>query len=289
MTRSESIAKLLPALIRARSEFPALIKDSANDHFKSRYADLAAVLDACDKPLGKHDLGILQSTDWTDGKLTLRTMLCHSSGEWMSSDYPIVADYTRPQQIGAALTYARRYQYMAVAGIAPEDDDGETASGRGHHAPAARPQAPEPRRDGVTRQPSQAPPGWGSGYLPSQTPEERAAAVAAYTAKPANGHGHANGTATKAPPPKPANGRRPVSGRDLWRWAAEIEKTHGPGLIAHMLERARGLGLPERMVSWGAQEVPEAYQDACDCMEVIYDVHDDEPDGPVQWDDAREH
>ena len=130
MGRSDTIAKLLPALIKARGEMTKVIKDATNPHFKSKYADLAGCLEACEPALGKYGLAVLQTTRWADGVLTLDTVLAHDSGEWISSEYPVLCQYTRPQEIGAGLTYARRYSYLAITGRAPEDDDGETASGR---------------------------------------------------------------------------------------------------------------------------------------------------------------
>jgi hypothetical protein len=273
--QSASIAKLLPALIRARGEFPTLVKDSENPHFRSKYADLAAVVEACDGPLGKHDLAILQVPHWSDGALTLITTLCHTSGEWLRATYPVAADVNRPQVTGAGMTYARRYCYMAIAGIAPEDDDGETATARGQngHATQAAPTRPinpvaarnlashENRGGPVARnQPREAPAGFG------------------------NGNGHANGNGHTAPA-REIGERVPTSGKGLWRWAAEIERLQGPGLIKHMTERAKGRpGWPDKIVNWSAAQVAEAFEDAEAALELIYDPHADAGD---DYDDAE--
>ena len=114
------------------------MKDSQNTYHQSRYADLAACHAACESALAAHGLAILQTTHWQadGGVLILVTTLAHTSGEQLEAAWPVLADYGQPQKVGAALTYGRRYSYMAAVGIAPEDDDGELASGRGT-APAA--------------------------------------------------------------------------------------------------------------------------------------------------------
>src|SRR5262249_14958274 len=91
-----------------------------------RYAPLASGLEIVRKTLGKHELAILQTTaiDQPNGFLNLTTTLAHSSGEWMSSEYPVcqIADITVPRRAGAGLTYARRYALFTLVGIAGEDD-----------------------------------------------------------------------------------------------------------------------------------------------------------------------
>ena len=78
------------------------------------------------KTLGQHEIAILQATaiDQAAGVVKLTTTLCHSSGEWVGSTWPVCAieDMTSPKRMGSALTYARRYALFALAGIAGEDD-----------------------------------------------------------------------------------------------------------------------------------------------------------------------
>ena len=78
------------------------------------------------KTWGQHEIATLQSTsiDQAAGLIRLKTVLAHSSGEWISSDWPVcpLEDMTSPKRMGAALTYARRYALFALAGIAGEDD-----------------------------------------------------------------------------------------------------------------------------------------------------------------------
>jgi hypothetical protein len=91
-----------------------------------RYAPLSSGLDIVRKILGKHEIAAVQATaiDHAAGILSVTTRLCHSSGEWISSDWPVCSldDMTSPKRMGAALTYARRYALFALVGIAGEDD-----------------------------------------------------------------------------------------------------------------------------------------------------------------------
>ena len=91
-----------------------------------RYAPLSSGLDIIRQNLGRHEIATIQATgiDMEAGLLRLTTVLAHSSGEWISSDWPVcqIADIASAQRVGAALTYARRYALFALVGIAGEDD-----------------------------------------------------------------------------------------------------------------------------------------------------------------------
>src|SRR4051812_45041011 len=91
-----------------------------------RYAPLSSGLDIIRKSLGRHEIATIQSTDIDKeaGLLRLTTILAHSSGEWISSEWPVcpISDVASAQRMGAALTYARRYALFALVGIAGEDD-----------------------------------------------------------------------------------------------------------------------------------------------------------------------
>jgi len=129
--KSESIAALAKALSAAQADYNALIKDSNNPFFKSKYADLAACLDSVKDALKAHGLAVIQTTDITEaGNVRLVTTLAHESGEWITGEYPVKPIKEDPQGYGAAMTYARRYCLQAILGLAAEDDDGEEASGR---------------------------------------------------------------------------------------------------------------------------------------------------------------
>lgn len=131
-SQSESIAALAAALAKAQGAIKAAVKDSSNPHFKSRYADLASVWEACRRPLSENGLAVIQTTDEVpDGTAVLLvTTLVHASGEWIAGRLRLNPVKPDPQGMGSAITYARRYALAAIVGIAPDDDDGEAAQGR---------------------------------------------------------------------------------------------------------------------------------------------------------------
>ena len=124
------IGQLVEALAKAQGEMKGAAKDATNPHFRSKYPTLASVCDACD-PLAKHGIAYLQPTRADGVHVTVTTMLAHSSGEWIAQDLTLTAGSATPQAVGSAITYGRRYGLAAMVGIAPEDDDGELAEGRG--------------------------------------------------------------------------------------------------------------------------------------------------------------
>jgi hypothetical protein len=138
--RSESFAALAAALAKAQGEIVGASKDKTNPHFKSNYADLAAVWDACRGPLSKNGLAVLQPAVADGARVTVTTILTHSSGEWVESELTMTAAQSNPQGLGSCITYARRYALAAMVGVAPEDDDGNAAShGGGAPEPNSRP------------------------------------------------------------------------------------------------------------------------------------------------------
>lgn len=130
MKKSESIASLAEALSKAQGEIVGAKKDENNPFFKSKYADLASVWDACRGPLSKHGLSVIQAPTRIDGDLVLLTVLAHRSGEWVESEYPLRPVREDPQGMGSCLTYARRYALAALVGVYQIDDDGNDASTR---------------------------------------------------------------------------------------------------------------------------------------------------------------
>lgn len=134
--QSESINELATALSKAQGEFDHAKKDVNNTFFKSKYADLASCIDAARVHLAKHGLSVAQTTGLHEGLLILETMLMHSSGEWIKGIYPIEPVKRDPQGFGSAITYARRYCFCAITGIASDDDDGNSASGNQSKDPA---------------------------------------------------------------------------------------------------------------------------------------------------------
>jgi hypothetical protein len=145
MRRSESIAELAAALALAQAEIENATKGSVNPHFKSRYADLAEVLNTARPVLAKHGVAIVQSTSFADGVVSVDTVLAHKSGQWMESTASAPVGKADAQGVGAATTYLRRYSLAAMVGIAQEDDDGESVAVR---EPPRQPQpvAIQPRK-----------------------------------------------------------------------------------------------------------------------------------------------
>ena len=129
--QSENINELTKALVMAQGEMMPAVKDSVNPFFKSKYADLASVVEASRPSLIKYGLCVMQTTTASGDKNTLVTTLAHTSGQWIKSEILINPVKNDPQGLGAAMTYLRRYSYAAMVGVVTEDDDGETAVGRG--------------------------------------------------------------------------------------------------------------------------------------------------------------
>lgn len=128
MLRSDSISELAQALSKAQAQIKGATKDSTNPHFKSRYADLASVWDACRDALAANGLAVSQHPAADGQRVEMTTILMHTSGQWLESVLAMTAQQATPQAIGSAITYARRYALMSVVGIAADDDDGQHAS-----------------------------------------------------------------------------------------------------------------------------------------------------------------
>ena len=130
MEKSETIKELAIALAKAQSKVKGAIKDSSNPFFKSKYADLQSVWDAIREPFTSNGLSITQLTGEASDGVLIETVLLHASGEWISSRLVMKPVKNDPQGIGSAITYGRRYGLQAIAGVCPEDDDGNRASGQ---------------------------------------------------------------------------------------------------------------------------------------------------------------
>lgn len=132
MNKAEQLNELAGALAKAQGAIKSAVKAKENPFFKSQYADLPAVMDACRKALSDNGLAVTQVADFDGQETWLETMLIHSSGQWISGKYPVRPVKNDPQGLGSAQTYARRYALMAMVGIVAEneDDDGNAASAR---------------------------------------------------------------------------------------------------------------------------------------------------------------
>lgn len=139
MTRSEQINELAAALANAQAEMGGAKKDSTNPHFKSKYADLASVVDASLPALNKHGIAVVQfprlahagGNEWL---VEVETQLIHSSGQFVADSLAVPVTKVDAQGVGSAITYARRYALGALASVAPEDDDANAAVGNSQAA-----------------------------------------------------------------------------------------------------------------------------------------------------------
>ena len=121
--------QIASALVKAQKAFGPALKTATNPHFKSRYADLAACVEAVIGGLNDNGIALIQRNSLDDAGVTVETVFVHESGEMLEcGKLHVPAAKHDPQGYGSALTYARRYSLMAACGIAPEDDDGNAGS-----------------------------------------------------------------------------------------------------------------------------------------------------------------
>jgi hypothetical protein len=145
---NENIAK---ALVKAQKEFGPALKSATNPHFRSKYADLSACVEAVIDALNANGVMLLQKNHPSEHGVSVETVFLHESGEEYSAGVlNVPATKLDAQGYGSALTYARRYSLMAACGIAPEDDDGNAASKKPEAKPTTKPasiqntEAPKP-------------------------------------------------------------------------------------------------------------------------------------------------
>lgn len=125
--QSEAINELIAALAKAQGEMKPAAKDSTNPHFRSRYADLASVWDACRDALASNGLAVTQCVQNEGEKQVLVTTLGHSSGQWMKSFMTLPIQKAGAQELGSCISYCRRYSLASMVGVYQDDDDGERA------------------------------------------------------------------------------------------------------------------------------------------------------------------
>ena len=116
------------AFVKAQQAFQPALKTATNPHFKSKYADLSACVEAVIDALNANGIALMQHSSESESGVIVETVFLHESGEELrSGKLHVPASKNDPQGYGSALTYARRYSLMAACGIAPEDDDGNGA------------------------------------------------------------------------------------------------------------------------------------------------------------------
>jgi hypothetical protein len=138
---SADIGELAKALATVQGAIFGAVKDSTNPFFCKNYADLAAVWDACRKPLAAAGLAVIQAPCTVNEPTGLTTILAHASGQWVESTIIGTSKDAGPQALGSLLTYLRRYSLAAIIGIPQVDDDGNDAQ-KAHDTAPARAQAP---------------------------------------------------------------------------------------------------------------------------------------------------
>lgn len=132
LTHSEQIDQLASALADAQADLGTVIKQSQNDAFGSKYADLTKVWEAFQRVGPRHGLSIVQMPGHFDAMsrtMSLSVKLMHNSGQWLGGDMSMPLSRGDAHAYGSACTYARRYSLAALIGICPHDDDGNDASG----------------------------------------------------------------------------------------------------------------------------------------------------------------
>lgn len=131
MQKSDSINELAKALVKVQRALKPAVKESDNPFFKSKYADLTAVWEACYLPLADNGLALVQVGEPTieGDKVHLTSMLIHESGQWIAGTFSAPYVKQDAQAVGSCITYLRRYSLAAMVGVRTEDDDGAAASG----------------------------------------------------------------------------------------------------------------------------------------------------------------
>ena len=144
MNQTENIQELVGALSKAQGKMEPAKFNKQNPHFKNKYADFTSCMDACRVPLSDNGLSVMQYCETVNDKLTLVTMLAHTSGQWIKSHFPLCPKNMDSQSIGSAMTYAKRYSLSSMLGIVSdeEDDDAEAAHGRGRSDIVSQPARP---------------------------------------------------------------------------------------------------------------------------------------------------
>lgn len=128
MKTSDKIDKIAPALVKAQTAIDAAKKGSINPHFKNRYADISAVIDAVKGPLNNNGICFMQLVQ-RNGDDVLETLFLHDSGQFIMMETKIYCNKPNdPQAFGSGITYAKRYALQAALGLPTEDDDGNAAT-----------------------------------------------------------------------------------------------------------------------------------------------------------------
>lgn len=150
---SEKFDIVLSKLIKAKQEMGAVIKDSTNPFHKSSYASLNAYIEASEEHLSNNGLILVQAGNGSYIEpMIIATLIHPESGQWIKSYLPILNPKHDSQGLGAAVTYMRRYSIATLLGLVAEDDDGETACGRGKNDQQSKQKSKEPDNSAINLQ-----------------------------------------------------------------------------------------------------------------------------------------
>lgn len=122
MKTSESIKEIASALAKAQGAMSHPKFNQVNPFFKSKYADLTAVINCIRQPFADNGLSFTQHTECINGKNVVTTLVMHTSGEWMKSSMPLITSATDMQKLASSITYAKRYSLSAICGLSSEED-----------------------------------------------------------------------------------------------------------------------------------------------------------------------
>jgi hypothetical protein len=143
LNNTPSIVKISSALLKAQKEIGGAKKGADNPFFKKKYADLGAVMEACKDAFNENGITVLQPVISEGDSTYVETVLLHESGEFISAKMVVSCkNKDNPQEMGSAISYAKRYSLQAIAFIPSEDDDGESVA-KTYRTPA-KTEAPKP-------------------------------------------------------------------------------------------------------------------------------------------------
>ena len=131
MNTSEQINEIAAALAKAQGAMRPAIKDSVNPAFRSKYADLAANVEAARGPLAANNLAVVQEVTTVERGVAVATRIIHASGQWIQMD-PLTVPLSKQDAhgVGSAVSYSRKYALGAALGLVADDDDGNAATGQ---------------------------------------------------------------------------------------------------------------------------------------------------------------
>lgn len=157
MEHSESIKELTKALSKVQGALKPAKRSGHNPFHKSHFVTMSDAIECAQSLLDANGLAVIQTADVVDGQTVLETTLSHNSGEWIRGCLPLIITKNDPQAQGSAMTYAGRYSYMKIIGIAPEDDDAESAMNRVDTKESAHEKAQEIENNPVSKAANDAP------------------------------------------------------------------------------------------------------------------------------------